>query len=61
MIYDRFDREVEQLEKLLEDGLITQEDFRREMKELRSDYRAAAEDAAAEAAQKEMDNWYPPY
>lgn len=49
-----FDKAVEELEAELENGLISQEDFRQEMKALQAELR----DARTEAAQDAYDNYY---
>ena len=53
----QFDREVDFLEAQLERGEISLQEFNREMRELQRDYIAAAEEAAQEAYDREMDRW----
>ena len=43
---DWFDREVEQLENDLEEGVITQKEFYRDMRDIRASYEQEAHDAA---------------
>ncbi len=51
------EREEESLEQLLEDGKITQQEYNNELEELYRDYRYAAEDAAQEAYNNEIERW----
>lgn len=53
-----FDRAVEQLEQELADGLISQEDFRKELRELQRDHHGAAEEAARAAYEAELHRWF---
>ena len=54
---DQFDREQDQLEQELENGTITQKEFNHEMLELQRDYQGAAEEAAQDAYDNEMNRW----
>jgi len=49
-----FDKAVEELENDLEAGLISQEEFRREMRELNAEF----QNARFEAAQEAYDEYY---
>ncbi len=53
----QMEREVEQLERDLADGHISQAKFNKEMREMERDYRAAAEESARDAYDREMDRW----
>ncbi|MBK5203830.1 MAG: hypothetical protein JJD98_00025 [Polaromonas sp.] len=50
-------REEQQLEDNLADGRITQAEYNKEMRALQADYRAAADEACQDAAERERGNW----
>jgi len=50
----QFDREVEDLEQRLGDGLISTKEFNEEMREMERGYREQARDAAQEEYDREM-------
>ncbi len=54
---NQYDREEQQLCDDYNAGLITREEYNRQMRELQRDYRAAAEEVAREAYDREMDRW----
>lgn len=54
---DAFDREMEALEKDYENGDCTRSEYLRWRGELEQDYRAAAEDAARNAYEAELERW----
>lgn len=54
---NQYDREEEQLAHDYAAGLITREEYNRQMRELQRDYRAAAEESAREAYERELDRW----
>jgi hypothetical protein len=54
---NQWEREEEQIEKDYADGLITNKEYREMMSELQRSWRAAAEDAAQDAYEREMCNW----
>ena len=54
---NQFEREEEQLDQDLAQGRITREEHRKESRALQRDYRAAAEEAARDAYQKELERW----
>ena len=51
------EREERRLEEDFEKGLISQEDFNTEMRELQRDYREAARESAWGAYEEELRNW----
>ena len=53
----QWEREEDQLERDLADGLIDMKEFNAQMRELRRDYRDAAEESARDAYDREMSNW----
>lgn len=53
----QYEREEDELVRLLNEGEITQKQFNEEMRDLHRRYRDAAEDAAREAYDREMDRW----
>ena len=57
-MYKQLEREEEQLERDYAEGLITYEEFKKEMKLLHSDYRAMAEAEAEEAYAERMSDFY---
>lgn len=54
---DWFDREVDKLEKLLDNDEITYEEFKAEMRELNNERQAEAEEAAKNAYNDVMGGW----
>jgi hypothetical protein len=55
--HSQYDREEEQLDNDLAAGLITPQQHREQMRELQRDYRAAAEESAQDAYDRELGNW----
>jgi hypothetical protein len=53
----QFDREEEHLVEQVNSGLISQAEFRAQMRELQRDYRAMAEESAQDAYNREMERW----
>lgn len=53
----QFEREEEDIQERYARGEITNAQMWEEMKELQRDYRAAADEAAREAYERERDNW----
>ena len=53
----QLEREEENLEQQLEGGEITQQEYNRELQELYRDYRNAAEEAAQNAYDDEIERW----
>ncbi len=53
----QMDREEARLIEMLNSGLITQEQFRKQMREMQRDYQAAAEESAQRAYDDEMARW----
>lgn len=56
---DQWEREEQQLGEDLEAGLIGQQEYNRQLRELHHDYREAADEAASRAYEREMENWRP--
>lgn len=54
---DQFDTEVESLETDLANGDITLKEYSSSLRELEKDYSGAAQEAAQEAYDNEMDRW----
>ncbi len=54
---NQFDRAEAQIERDFDDGLMTQAEYNREMRELQRDYRSAAVEAAMDAYEREMGQW----
>lgn len=52
-----FEREEDQLHEDLRAGLITEAEFRKQLRELQQDYRFAAQEAAQDAYDNEMERW----
>ena len=52
---NQIEREMEQLEQDLVDGLISQEEFRKQMRELQREYRDMVEEEAERAADSVRD------
>ena len=55
---DQFDREVERLEKDLDEGLISIAEFNQQMREIRYAHQAYAEERAQEAYNDIIDNYF---
>lgn len=55
---NQFEQEEESLQKQYESCQITLAEYRKELRELQRDYRAAADDAIREAGERERDRWY---
>ena len=53
----QIEREEDQLERDLADGMITAQEFNKQMRDLQREYRYAAEEAAQIAYDNEMENW----
>lgn len=53
----QFDREENHLVEQFNSGLITRDEYNKQMRELQRDYRAAAQEAAQDAYDREMDRW----
>lgn len=53
----QFEREEEELERRYRDGEIDNIQFEEEMRELQSEYRRCAEEAARDAYEEEMARW----
>ncbi len=53
----QFDREEEQIERDLADGLIDSAEYNRSMRELRAAYRTACDEACMDAFERERENW----
>jgi polyhydroxyalkanoate synthesis regulator phasin len=56
-IQRQYEREEELIDQQYTDGLITREEHARLVNELWRDYREAAQEAAREAYERELDNW----
>jgi polyhydroxyalkanoate synthesis regulator phasin len=56
-IQRQYEREEELIDQQYTDGLITREEHTRLVNELWRDYREAAQEAAREAYERELDNW----
>lgn len=54
---NQFDREEAAIIDAMNSGDISKEEGRRQIRELHRDYRAAAEEAAHEAYDREMSRW----
>ncbi len=54
---NQIDREIEQLERDYEEGLISQKEFYRQVRDIEGDVRAFAEQEAERAYQDTMDNY----
>lgn len=54
---DQWEREEEQLQKDYAAGFITSAEFNEQMRELARDRRGAAQEAAEEAYERELDRW----
>lgn len=55
---DWFEREVQWLELMLDNGEISQTEFNKEMRALEREYADNAYCAAREAYDNELDNWF---
>ncbi len=56
-IKSQIEREEEALERELAEGNMTNAEYNKALRELYADYRAAAEDSAREAYDRELDRW----
>jgi len=56
-IQSQFEREESAIEDQFERGEITKEELSKELRELRRDYSAAAEESAQDAYSRELGNW----
>ncbi len=54
---DQFDREVEDLDRQLEEGCISQAEYNETMRDMERDYRDAAHEAADQAYRTELGYW----
>jgi hypothetical protein len=54
---NQYEREEDQLDRDLRDGLITQAEFRQQLRELQREQRGAAEEAAERAYNDTMGGW----
>lgn len=54
---DQFDKAVEALERDLENGTITRQEFEKELRMLRADFQCAAEEEARRAYDDAMGGW----
>jgi len=54
---NQFEREEDYLVEQVNSGLISREEFNKQMRELQRDYRAAAQEAAQDAYDREMERW----
>lgn len=54
----QYEREYDQLVELVNSGQITQKEFHAQVRELNWNYRESAQEAAQEAYDREMSNWY---
>ena len=57
-VQTQLEREENNLEQMLANGEITKAEFNSELMELHRSYRGAAEEAALDAYEAEMANWY---
>ena len=53
-----FDRQAENIERMLEDGKLTSEEYNDQLRELRKDQRGAAADEAAGRAYIDTMGWW---
>lgn len=53
----QIDREVDDLDRQLESGLISSKEHARQTREIMRDFQAAAEESAEEAYRRELDQW----
>jgi len=58
MYHPQMERDEEQLDEDLRTGKLTNAEHSKEMRELHWAYQAEAEEAAKDAYQNEMNNWY---
>jgi len=56
-IDSQFEREEQSIEDDLSNGIISDQEYNDQMRELQRDYCAAAEDSAQQAYDNEMNNW----
>lgn len=53
----QYEREEEDIMRRYDEGHITKDQMWEELRELQRDYRQSAEQSAAEAYERELDNW----
>lgn len=53
----QWEREEDQLDRDLAEGLVTPEEHRKQLRELQQDYRDSARGAAEDAYERELDRW----
>jgi hypothetical protein len=53
----QLDQEIDEIDQRLEDGRISREEADAEQREVRRDYRGAAEEAAQNAYDSELERW----
>lgn len=56
--YEQLEREEEELERELALGNINNREYNEQLRELHRDYQQDAMNAADDAREREMDNWY---
>lgn len=56
-IQNEFDRALDELGRQLDEGLMSQAEYNRELRALDQDYRGAAEEAAHAAYRDELNRW----
>jgi predicted RNA-binding protein associated with RNAse of E/G family len=56
-IKTQLERDEDSLYRELEEGLLTNAEYNRALRELYADYRAVAEESAREAYDRELDRW----
>ena len=57
-MYKQLLTEEEYIEDQFIEGVITKEEFERQIRELNRDYQGAAEEAARDAYEEEINNWF---
>ena len=55
---DMYDREMEDLETDLANGVISQEEFNKSVRRLQREYREEAMQSAEDAYKSELDKWF---
>ncbi len=56
-VESQYDREEQYIIDQMNSGMISQQEGRKQLRELQRDYRAAAQEAAQDAYDREMDRW----
>lgn len=56
-VESQYDREEQYIIDQMNSGTISQQEGRQQLRELQRDYRAAAQEAAQDAYDREMDRW----